>query len=738
MLTRRTRRARAAGEGSLAADLAGAALVAFLTANFALSYAALLFAGTAPSTQAAGLVIMLTTGVVLAVAGAGLNSLPFALIVADGSLIAILASASAGIVAQMRGAPAASVTATLTTGIMLASIVAGVTLALTGVLRAGGIVRYLPFQVTAGILAATGWSLSVGGIAVATGHPAAALLTNAASAMQAVLAALVATAMLVASSRLRHPAALPAVIIAAFVLQHAAFAALGWTLGDQRRAGWLLAQPPSLHLALPWSRATLAAVNWPALADQAPSALALIPIAAISLLLAVTGIEAATGCSADVDRDLKANGAAAVLSAALGGMAGTTSLSRTILLHGIGVRGWRAGVLGSLVAGLVPLLWPGLIGTVPRSLVGGLLLFAGLGMLQQWVVRSRRRLTRSEWLTVLAVLAIAARFGLVAGVFAGLLLGCVAFAAIYSRASPIRAAYRGNTARSNVERSEFEQAILAQHADSTLVLHLHGFIFFGTANRLVQAARDEIAAQPGRLRHLVVDFSGVDGIDGSALYNLERLQQVAAAERIALVLTSLPAAVAARLAALPPLPGAEFQIAGTLDEGLDWGEERILAGRTGSAPSSLAELLSAELDDPASVSALIGVLQPQEVPAATVLMRQGDLSDDLFFIESGRASILVRFADARELRVRSYGAGTMVGEIGFVLGLPRTATVRADQPCKLLRLTRDAMDRLQAEHPAAALDFQRAIIRRLSKRLVDKDQLISALVLGRARGEHRA
>ena len=38
---------------------------------------------------------------------------------------------------------------------------------------------------------------------------------------------------------------------------------------------------------------------------------------------------------------------------------------------------------------------------------------------------------------------------------------------------------------------------------------------------------------------------------------------------------------------------------------------------------------------------------------------------------------------------------------------------------------------LEVEHPAAALAFQRVVLRRLGKRLLDKDQLISALILDR-------
>ncbi len=523
-------------------------------------------------------------------------------------------------------------------------------------------------------------------------------------------------------------------ILVTVALHHAVFWQLGWSLEEQRRTGWLLALPPHLALAWPWSREHIRLVDWDVLRSHAATLLALVPLTAISALLSVTGVEAATEQDSDIDRDLRANGGAVIVSAAFGGLLGTASLSRSVLLYNLGVRSWRAGVAGSLAACAIPLWHPALLGLVPRSVAGGLLLFIGAGMLVQWAILSRRRLTRSEWFTVLFVLAVAARFGLVAGVVTGLVTGCVVFTVIYSRASPVRAGYRGDIARSNVERSDFEQAILDRHAEFILVLHLQGFIFFGTASRLVGAVRDEIAVLPGRLRHLVLDFANTDGIDGSALYSFERLIRIAAHERIELVLTSLPPEIAVRLQYLPPTPDGRMRIAETVDEALEWIEETILFSHAREGSISVEEGLRAEFRDPDAASLLFGALQAEVVAAGTVLLRQGELSDDLLLIESGRASVTVRLDSGRDMRVRSYGAGAMVGEIGFTLGLPRTATVKADQPCRILRLTRAAMNRLENQHPAVAREFQHLMIRRLGKRLIDRDQMISALAMGRSRG----
>lgn len=725
---RRWPRLSGLARGALVNDLSAALVVAFLCASFALSFAALLFAAAGPAAQARGVVMMLTTCVVLIPLGTVLSSQPFFIVFLDSTLIAILAAATGGLVADLGDRPPSVVLSTLVVTVMLATIVTGAALWLVGRLRGGGVVRFVPYQVMAGVLAASGWSLVVGGGAVTLGHDITlASLTDPSELPRLLLALGAAVLFRTVSTRIAHPAALPFAIVGVLLLHHGFFALFGEPAATQRGAGWLLAMPPQLAFELPWSRNLVLGVDWAVLGRHAFDLVALLPLAVLCVLLDVTGIEAGTGQDVDVDRDLMANGVANMLCGALGGVLGVTSVSRTTLSYRMGVRGARSGIFAGLASGLVPLFWPGLIGLVPRYVLGALLLLTGATAVERWVFASRRRLTISEWLTVLAVLAIAVNFGLIAGVLAGLLLGCIAFAVIYSRNSPVRARYRGDVARSRVDRSDTEQALLAQGGDTLLVLHLQGFIFFGTADRLVGDIRGELAAKPGRLKYLLLDFSNVHGIDGSALASFDRLQRLADADGFALILTAMPVEVSRRLSQLPASPGFTAR---TLDEGLERCEDAMLAGIGPRVRTPFADALAAGIADPGDLSALLAMLQSEDAPAGAVLMRQGEISDDLLFIEDGQASVTVQFGGAAPMRVRAFGSGTMVGEIGFFMGLPRTATVQADMPCRIQRFTRAALHRLEADNPTAALAFQRLIIQRLGGRLLDKDHLIGALVLG--------
>src|SRR5690606_34642036 len=73
-----------------------------------------------------------------------------------------------------------------------------------------------------------------------------------------------------------------------------------------------------------------------------------------------------------------------------------------------------------------------------------------------------------------------------------------------------------------------------------LVLRLQGFIFFGTANSVLQQVRRRAESrETGRLGFVVLDFRRVTGLDSSAAFSLSRCMQLAEKHGFQLVLTQL-------------------------------------------------------------------------------------------------------------------------------------------------------------------------------------------------------
>jgi hypothetical protein len=79
-----------------------------------------------------------------------------------------------------------------------------------------------------------------------------------------------------------------------------------------------------------------------------------------------------------------------------------------------------------------------------------------------------------------------------------------------------------------------------------------------------------------------------------------------------------------------------------------------------------------------------------------VIIRQGDIGDDLYLVEAGQAEVQIDSRTGLPVTVALLGPGDYFGEIALVTGGQRTANVIAMTPVTLLRLTKDAYTRYLA------------------------------------------
>jgi CRP-like cAMP-binding protein len=75
--------------------------------------------------------------------------------------------------------------------------------------------------------------------------------------------------------------------------------------------------------------------------------------------------------------------------------------------------------------------------------------------------------------------------------------------------------------------------------------------------------------------------------------------------------------------------------------------------------------------------------------AGEVIIEEGAEADALWILTDGAVSVSALGEAARVRRLRTMSAPSFFGEIGLLRGLPRTATVRAIGPCRLLRIEAD-------------------------------------------------
>jgi cAMP-dependent protein kinase regulator len=107
------------------------------------------------------------------------------------------------------------------------------------------------------------------------------------------------------------------------------------------------------------------------------------------------------------------------------------------------------------------------------------------------------------------------------------------------------------------------------------------------------------------------------------------------------------------------------------------------------AMSQLREMESFSSLEPDELAQLLERGEWVNVAPGEVIVKQGEVSDAFYAIGSGQVEVL----DKRKV-LSTLGPGAYFGEIGLLLDVPRTATVRAKTPVRLYRLDRKGFDRL--------------------------------------------
>ncbi len=93
---------------------------------------------------------------------------------------------------------------------------------------------------------------------------------------------------------------------------------------------------------------------------------------------------------------------------------------------------------------------------------------------------------------------------------------------------------------------------------------------------------------------------------------------------------------------------------------------------------------------PAGLHALADTTQRQSAHAGEVITRQGERSDDVYFILDGRFEVSISHFGENPDFIRSLGAGDSFGELGVLYDVPRTATVCCGDSGDVLRIPGDA------------------------------------------------
>jgi CRP/FNR family transcriptional regulator, cyclic AMP receptor protein len=112
-------------------------------------------------------------------------------------------------------------------------------------------------------------------------------------------------------------------------------------------------------------------------------------------------------------------------------------------------------------------------------------------------------------------------------------------------------------------------------------------------------------------------------------------------------------------------------------------------------------------------------------PKNTVILNEGEKSDSLYVILSGKVKVMMSGPDGREIILTMLGPGEFFGELSLVDSQPRSATVATMEPSQFSVISKADFKRVMAKSPQMA-DH---VMQGLAQRLREADKKISSLAL---------
>jgi sulfate permease, SulP family len=608
-----------------------------------------------------------------------------------------------------------------------------------GRLHRASLVQFIPYPVIAGFLAGTGWLLFKGSFSVMAGvafdfADLPALVGVAKLWLPGVAFAFI---VFFASHRYSHFLVMPGLIIGAICFFHLNLFVSGTSLPEAVMQGWLIEPFDSGGLWQPVDFNMLTRIDWLPIFGEVAGIGTLIVIAVIAVLLNLTALEFAFGREIDINREMRTTGIANLLAAPAGGIIGYHTVSLSTLGRHLKGDSRLVGIVVAVFCFLAMTVGADLLGYIPRLVLGGLVMFMGLGLVNDWLVQSWRKLSRSNIAIILAILLVIETIGFLEGVAVGIAVAAGLFIMTYSNVSVIHHALTGKEFQSNLERPPAHRAFLLGEGDRVLFLKLHGFIFFATTIGLIQKIDEALTRSQPRLSFIIFDFQHVTGIDTSALHGFARIKQKALEKGVQLALTRVSPEMdrqfhVEKFSDGNPVIDPIFDDA---DHALEWCEDFMLR-EGGYSPDleshSFDEQLAAMFTTEAERNGFKSYLEIIGFATGDYLFQAHGRKKRIILIESGELSVFVDETDGKRYRLRKVGPGSLLGIANFFRQskADAPASAQADTDGRAFALGADEFDQMKSQDPELAMAFQTFVLGFLSDRFAANLRVLQGIQKG--------
>jgi SulP family sulfate permease len=723
-------------KNSFIATIVTGLMLGLLSSIFAITDAALIFAGPLEQYFAQGVGMILLGSAIIMALGGLFSSFKGLYAVAQDEPVVIVAVLAASILPAMELlGDTSNPFPTIVVSIGISTLFSGIFFWIMGRFGLSKLVNYIPFPVIAGFMVAIAWLLVQGASEVIA--PEGFVYTNLLSFVTSpdaypwYAAGAFGLILWGAVEKLDSVLAMPvgrALALAAFY----GFADMqNISISDLQNQGWLMQgiDGDNMHPQLPVT--LLAQTNWQVVWSLWPTFATIALVSTLALLLAASALELSTGRTIDAERELQAMGIANVCASMVGGITGYHEAGLSALNYKLKARNRMVGVISASVCLAFIFLGASILAYIPKALLGGVFIWIALSLVQEWLLEAAGRMSRGDLIAIFSIVVVTATGGFVAGVMTGIFLGALMFLVAYSKIDVVQFKVDGRAMQSNVDRPPVPQKYLQQEGDRILVLKLQGYLFFGRAYQMIQNLHNWLDEDQHTLgRFLILDFKGVNGADSTAITSFLRLSQLADENSCELILTGLNLKMlrSLRQAGLNDKE-SNVHYYPDVDRGLEFSENCLLADP--EAPPQFSPSLEALVSNHFGLRitpVLLKFLTPVHLKARERLIREGEPADDLYLIESGRLSVVRKDNYGKIMRLRSLNPGSITGEMALYMGGTRSASVIADTRVVAWRFNKKSLIHMTAENPNAGSLFHQAIAKLMAQRLIETNILVGQLM----------
>lgn len=425
------------------------------------------------------------------------------------------------------------------TGLLIATVMAGIFLILLGAFHLGTIIKYIPYPIVVGFtsgIAVTIFTTQVKdlfGLSIEN-VPADFIekwivyfrhFTTLDPWSTAV--GILSVVIIAVTPRFSHkiPGSLVAIIlmtVGVYLLKQYAGVTTVETIGDRFS---ISAELPGMNVPQ---------LNWEAVKSLVSPAITIAVLGAIESLLSATVADGVIGDHHDSNQELIGQGIANILSPIFGGIPATGAIARTMTNINNGGQTPVAGIVHAIVLLLIFLLLMPLAQYIPMACLAGMLVIVSYNMSGWRTFRELLKNPKSDVAVLLITFFLTVIFDLTVAIEFGLVLACLLFIKRVMEATEVNI-FRDEIIPTDSDGDELpkeEHLIIPDHVE---VYEINGPYFFGIANRF-----EEVVLQTKeRPQVRIIRMRKVPFIDSTGIHNLTSLCEISHKEGIHVILSGV-------------------------------------------------------------------------------------------------------------------------------------------------------------------------------------------------------